>query len=113
MSNDGTINAEIGDVNFAFDGSNGDVMTYIPPFYWSRVQEDGYEVIKISNNEFKGAVHSDAFYVGRYTTASGANSKSGVTSQVSTNITTFRNQAKAKGEGWQQLDYHYFLLELL
>lgn len=113
MSNDGTINAEIGDVNFAFDGSNGDVMTYIPPFYWSRVQEDGYEVIKISNNEFKGAVHSDAFYVGRYTTASGANSKSGVTSQVSTNITTFRNQAKAKGAGWQQLDYHYFLLELL
>lgn len=113
MADDGTISAEIGDANFKFDGSNGEVMTYIPPFYYQRIQEDGYEYIRISNNYFVGSEHSSGFYIGRYTTSSGAHSKSGVTSQVSTNITTFRNQAKAKGDGWQQLDYHYCLIELL
>lgn len=113
MADDGTISAEICDANFKFDGSNGEVMTYIPPFYYQRIQEDGYEYIRISNNYFVGSEHSSGFYIGRYTTSSGTHSKSGVLSQVSTNITNFRTQAMAKGEGWQQLDYHYFLLELL
>ena len=113
MTDDETISAEIGDANFKFDGSNGEVMTYIPPFYYQRIQEDGYEYIRISNNYFVGSEHSSGFYIGRYTTSSGAHSKSGVLSQVSTNITNFRTQARAKGDGWQQLDYHYFLLELL
>ena len=113
MADNGTINAEIGDANFKFDGSNGEVMTRIPPFYYSREQDSNYEYIKISNRYFEGAKHSPEFYIGRYTSSSGAHSKSGVASQVSTNITTFRTQATAKGTGWQQLDYHYFLLELL
>ena len=113
MADDGTISAEIGDANFKFDGSNGEVMTYIPPFYYQRIQEDGYEYIRISNNYFVGSEHSSGFYIGRYTTSSGAHSKSGVLSQVSTNITSFRTQARAKGDGWQQLDYHYYLIELL
>lgn len=113
MADNGTVNAEIGDANFKFDGSNGEVMTYIPPFYWDRYQLDGYEYIKISNRYFDNAKHSSGFYLGRYTTSSGVHSKSGVASQVSTNITTFRTQATGKGTGWQQLDYHYFLLEML
>lgn len=113
MADDGTINAEIGDANFKFDGSNGEVMTYIPPFYYSRYQKDGYEYIHISKNYFGGAELSEGFYIGRYTTSSGVHSKSGVQSQVSQNITTFRTQATGKGTGWQQLDYHYFLLQLL
>lgn len=113
MADDGTINAEIGDANFKFDGSNGEVMTYIPPFYYSREQDASYEYIKISNRYFEGAKHSPEFYIGRYTTSSGVHSKSGVQSQVSQNITTFRTQATGKGTGWQQLDYHYFLLQLL
>ena len=113
MADNGTINAQIRDVNFKFDGTNGEVMTYIPPFYWKRWQDGSYEYIQISNNTFDGASYSDGFYVGRYTTSSGTHSKSGVTSQVSTNITNFRTQARAKGTGWQQLDYHYLLLQML
>lgn len=113
MADNGTINAEIGDANFKFDGSNGEVMTRIPPFYYSREQDASYEYIKISNRYFEGAKHSPQFYIGRYTTSSGVHSKSGVSSQVSQNITTFRQQATAKGTGWQQLDYHYFLLQML
>ena len=113
MADNGTINAQIGDVNFKFDGTNGEVMTYIPPFYYKRWQDSSYEYIQISNNTFDGASYSEGFYVGRYTTSSGAHSKSGVTSQVSTNITTFRTQATAKGTGWQQMDYHYLLLQML
>ena len=113
LADDGTINAEIGNVDFKFDGSNGEVMTYIPPFYYSRYRKDGYEYILISKNYFGGAVKSEGFYVGRYTTSSGVHSKSGVASQVSTNITDFRTQATGKGTGWQQLDYHYLILLLL
>lgn len=113
MADNGTINAQIGDVNFKFDGTNGEVMTYIPPFYWKRWQDSSYEYIQISNNTFDGASYSEGFYVGRYTTSSGTHSKSGVTSQVSTNITNFRTQARAKGTGWQQMDYHYLLLQML
>ena len=113
MANDGTVNAKYGDLNFAFDGSNGEVMTYIPPFYWNRWQDDEYEYIQISASRFTNSKFSDAFYIGRYTTSSGSHSYSGVASQVSTNITTFRNEAKAKGDGWGQLDYHYFLLQML
>lgn len=113
MADDGTINAQIGDVNFKFDGTNGEVMTYIPPFYWKRWQDSSYEYIQISNNAFDGASYSEGFYVGRYTTSSGHHSYSGVASLVNTNITTFRTNAKAKGTGWGQMDYHYFLLQML
>ena len=113
MADNGTINAQIGDVNFKFDGTNGEVMTYIPPFYWKRWQDSSYEYIQISNNYFDGASFSEGFYVGRYTTSSGHHSYSGVASLVNTNITTFRTNAKAKGTGWGQMDYHYFLLQML
>ena len=113
MADDGTINAIYGDVNFKFDGSNGEVMTYIPSFYYKRWQDTDYEYIQISNKLFDGASHSDGFYLGRYTTSSGAHSKSGVSSQVDTTITNFRTQAQTKGTGWQQLDWHYFLLQML
>lgn len=113
MADNGTINAEIGDVNFSFDGSNGEVMTYFPAFYWDRYQLDGYEYIKISNRYFDNAKHSEPFYLGRYTTSSGAHSKSGVQSQISTNITTFRTQARAKGSNWGIMDYRYLLVQLL
>ena len=113
MASDGTINAVIGDDNFKFDGTNGDVMTYIPEFYWDRYQENGYEYIKVSRDRFTNSKKSEAFYVGRYHTGTGALSKSGVRPQFSTSITNFRTQAQAKGSKWQQLDYHYFLLQML
>lgn len=113
MTNGGSVTAEYGDINFTFDGSNGDVMTYIPSFYIKRTQDSSNEYIQIAKHHFEGAIRIDPFYVGRYTTSSGARSLSGVNSQVSTTRANFRNQAKAKGDGWQQLDWHYFVLECL
>lgn len=104
--------AEYGDENFAFDGTNGEVMTYIPKFYLKRWQDENNEYIQIAKNHFDGATKVGDFYIGRYTIASdGTHSKSGVTSKVSQNISTFRNQCKALGSGWGQLDWHYFILE--
>mgnify|MGYP003293760902 CR=1 FL=1 len=105
--------AEIGDANFKFDGSNGEVMTYIPSFYLKRWQDENNEYMQISKFPFEGAFKVEEFYIGRYTTSSRTHSMSGVTSQVSQNITTFRNQAKAKGNGWSQLDWRYFIIQYL
>lgn len=105
--------AQYGDANFTFDGTNGEVMTYIPHFYIERTQDDTYETIRISEFMFDNAVEVPAFYIGRYTISDGYHSKNGVSSLVSTNIATFRTNTMAKGDGWHQLDWHYFVLEYL
>lgn len=110
------ITAYYGDSNFSFDGSNGEVLTMIPEFYWKRYRDDTYEYIKISKYAIDGFIKSPAFSVGRYDTSlvdSKSSSRSGVVPDVSRNITSFRNLAKALGDGFGQLDYHYFLLQLL
>ena len=113
INDNGEVLAEIGDANFAFDGTNGDVFTYIPEFYWKREVSDNTETIQISEHHFKGATHSHAFYIARYTTSVNTHSISGVASTVSTNIATFRTQAKAKGSGFGLIDYHLFLIQML
>lgn len=108
--------ADYGDPNFKFDGSNGEVLTYIPEFYWKRYVEDNYEYIKISKYPIEGFNISPAFSVGRYESSydgSKLHSKSGTFPEVSQNITTFRTRSKALGDGFGQLDYHYFLLQML
>ena len=102
-----------GDDNFAFDGSNGDVMTYIPNFFFKRWQKDGYEYVQIARHHFAGAMEIEPFYIGRYNTSSGVHSYSGVTSTVSQNIATFRTQAMSKGEKWSQLDWRLFAIQML
>lgn len=42
------ITAYYGDPTFKFDGSNGDVFTKIPEFYWKRYRDENYEYILIS-----------------------------------------------------------------
>lgn len=108
--------ADYGDPNFKFDGSNGEVLTYIPEFYWKRYVEDNYEYIKISKYPIEGFNISPAFSVGRYESSydgSKLHSKSGTFPEVSQNITTFRTRSKAVGTGFGQLDYRYFLLQML
>ena len=114
MNDNGEVIAEYGDANFAFDGTNGEVMTYIPEFYWKRdVNDAGTETIQISEYHFKGSTHSRAFYIARYTTSANTHSISGVASLVDQTISTFRTQARAKGTGWGLLDYHIFILQML
>lgn len=106
--------ARYGDANFAFDGSNGEVMTYIPQFYIKRENDGNTESIQISKAEFDGATLIEPFYVARYTIASdGAHSKSGVASKVRQTVTQFRTLANAIGSKWGQLDWHFFVIEYL
>ena len=110
------VTAWYGDANFKFDGSNGEVLTYIPEFYYKRTQENGYEYIYISKEYQDGYSKSDTFSVGRYTMSGSVNnvhSRSGVQPLVNHTITDFRTYARALGEEFGQLDYHYFILQLL
>lgn len=110
------IKAFIGDPTFSFDGSNGEVMTRIPEFYWKRYVKDGYEYILISRYHLADFVKSTEFFIGRYTSSydgTKLHSISGAFSEVSKNISWFRSNSKSVGEKWCQLDYHYFLLRML
>ena len=101
---------------FDFDGSNGEVLTYIPTFYYKRYQEDGYEYILISNKNLEGYTRSDAFSIGRYTMSGDDNavhSKSGVQPLTNKTISNFREYARKLGKEFSQLDYHYFIIQLL
>lgn len=108
--------AKIGDSNFKFDGTNGEVLTKIPEFYYKRWRDTEYEYMQISKYAIDGFTKSPAFSVGRYdsTVISGAiHSYSGYCPEVNRNITSFRNLSKAVGTNFGQLDYRYFLLQML
>ncbi len=111
------ITATYGDSNFKFDGSNGEVLTKIPEFYWKREQKDGYEYIYISKTNFEGSTKSEEFSVGRYTISepgtTGIYSKSGYAPLVNTTIAAFRTYTRNLGTGFGQMDWHYFILQML
>ena len=114
----GHVNAWYGDYNFHFDGSNGNVMTYFPKFYYRVWQEtrdnELYDKIQISHYPFPNSIESDEFYVARYKCGLD-NSKpvswSGVGPEVNRSITSFRTLFT--DNGFTQMDYHYFLIQLL
>ncbi len=111
-----TITAWYGEDNFKFDGSNGEVLTYIPEFYYKRVQKNGYEYIAITKDYQEGYSKSEAFSVGRYTMSGDTtrvHSRSGVKPFTNHTITEFRTYATNLGNEFGQLDYHYFILQLL
>ena len=109
--------AYYGDANYKADGTNGQVMTIFPEFYYKRYIEDGYEYIMISEDKLSGYIKSDQFMIGRYTmsgSASNVYSRSGYAQLVSKSIVDFRNYARNLGAGWQQLDiWRYSILQLL
>jgi hypothetical protein len=110
------ITAYYGDDNFKFDGSNGEVLTKIPEFYYKRYQDDTYEYIYISKNALEGYSKSEEFSVGRYTISGSSSrvySKSGVKPLGYATITNFRTYARNLGTGFGIMDYHYFLIQLL
>ena len=65
------VTAWYGDSNFAFDGSNGEVLTYIPGFYYKREVVNGMEYQYISKYEQEGYSYSEPFSVGRYKMSGG------------------------------------------
>ncbi len=92
------------------------IFTKIPEFYYRRYQENGYEYILISNKNIDGYTKSDEFSIGRYTMSGDENavhSKSGEQPLANKKINEFREYAKALGNEFSQLDYHYFIIQLL
>ena len=65
------ITAWYGEANFKFDGSNGEVLTYIPGFYYKREVVDGVEYQYISKYEQEGYSYSEPFSIGRYKMSGG------------------------------------------
>ena len=124
-ANTKNVTAWYGDSNFAFDGSNGEVLTYIPGFYYKREVVDGVEYQYISKYEQEGYSYSEPFSVGRYKMSGGADSGgtignvftgksiSGVYPSGSANLPTFRESASKLGTDFSILDYHYFVLQML
>lgn len=111
------VTAYYGDANFSFTGgTNIQVMTIIPEFYYRRYVSDGYEYVLISKDKLSGFIQSKEFMIGRYTmsgSASGVYSRSGQAPFTNKTIAEFRQYAKNLGAGWSQLDWHYFLIQLL
>lgn len=110
------VTAYYGDPTFKFDGTNGEVLTKIPEFYWRRYRDNSYEYILISKHKLAGFVKSEEFSVGRYTMSGDSSrvySRSGYAPLVSKTITDFRTYARNLGAGFGQMDWHYFILQML
>ena len=122
----GRVIAYHGEVGYAEDGSNGEVMVRIPEFWWKRerkIENDGkeYEYIYIADYARAGYIKSKEFFVGAYLLSTQtkddativAHSISGAIPRYNTTLANFRNYAKNTGNGFCLMDYHYFLLQML
>ena len=114
------VKAIYGDSDYRTDGTNGDVLTKIPEFYYKREQktENGktYEYIYISEAEREGYSKSEKFSIGRYlssfaTDGNSLRSVSGANVATNKSIDEFRNLAKTAE--YTLMDYRYFALQLL
>lgn len=111
------ITAYYGEPGFAFDGSNGEVLTRIPEFWYKREVKGDYEYIYISDYNRAGYKHSKEFSVGRYGISVDADGKahsySGTIPAYNKTIAAFRTLATGVGDGFCQMDTRYFILQLL
>lgn len=111
------INAYYGDPTFKFDGTNGEVLTRIPEFYWKREIINGYEYIYIADYAITGFNKSEEFSVGRYDACIDEDGKlhsySGYSPSTNKNITQHRDAAKLLSDEFCMIDYRYFMLQML
>ena len=111
------ITATIGDSNFKFDGSNGQVMTIIPEFYLKHWDDGIKEHWQISRYALEGFTKVPGFMLGRYVSGRTADNKlmsaSGLFPEVLRTITAFRTDSRAVGKDFGQVDWRYFVVQLL
>lgn len=110
------INAWFGDANFKFDGTNGDVFTYIPKTYWRIYQENDYDYVLLADYPKAGFTEIDGFFIGRYNgsiVSDKLHSYSGLVPTTGKTIGQFRTLAKALGDKFSQLDWRYFVIQML
>lgn len=109
------ITARYGDANFKEDGTNGEVMITIPEFYL-KIWQDTDMHIQCSPYAIDGFTKIPAFMIGAYPTTvidGKAHSYSDTFPEVNRNITSFRTLSSAVGDDFGQLDYRYFILQIL
>lgn len=110
------INAWFGDANFKFDGTNGDVFTHVPKTYWKIYQEDDYDYVLLADYPKAGFMEVDGFFAGRYNGAvvdDVLHTYSGLVPTTNKTIGAFRTLANALGDNFSQLDWRYFILQML
>lgn len=112
------INAWFGDANFKFDGTNGDVFTHVPKTYWKIYQENDYDYVLLADYPKAGFIEVDGFFVGRYNGSVVSDdgllhTYSGLVPTTSKTIGAFRTLANALGDNFSQLDWRYFVLQML
>lgn len=109
------ITAWIGDDSFKFDGSNGEVLTLIPEFYYKHFIENGYEYFYITRGDAEGYTKSKEFSIGRYEMSIIDGVGHSFSGQVpsSTFVTETRNSARATGDGFGLMDHRYFVIQML
>ena len=111
------INAYYGDPTFKFDGTNGEVLTRIPEFYWKREIIDGYEYIYIADYAIAGFNKAEQFSIGRYDACIDEDGKlhsfSGYSPSTNKTITQHRAAAELLSDEFNMIDYRYFLLQIL
>lgn len=112
------INAWFGDANFKFDGSKGDVFTYYPKTYWKIYQENDYDYVLLADYPKAGFTEIDGFFMGRYNASVVADdgllhTYSGLVPTTNKTIGAFRTLAKALGDNFSQLDWRYFVVQML
>lgn len=110
------IKAWFGDANFKFDGTNGDVFTHVPKTYWRIYQDNDYDYVLLADYPRVGFMEIDGFFVGRYNGAvvdDVLHTYSGLVPTTSKTIGAFRTLANALGDNFSQLDWRYFVLQML
>ena len=110
------INAWFGDANFKFDGTNGDVFTHIPKTYWKIYQDNDYDYVLLADYPRAGFMEVDGFFIGRYNASVVSDvlhSYSGLVPTTNKTIGQFRTLANALGSNFSQLDWRYFVLQML
>lgn len=111
------VKAYIGEPGFKFDGTNGEVLTRIPEFWYKREIKEDYEYIYIADYNRAGYKHSKEFSIGRYDISVDANGKahsiSGQIPAYNKTISAFRTLATGVGTGFGILDTRYFILQML
>lgn len=109
--------AYYGDVDFKFDGTNGDVYTHIPTFWINVYEENDYQYILIADYARTGFTEIKEFDIARYQAGIGSDEKlhsySGLAGADFKSITTFRTLAENLGEEFCLLDWRYFAIQCL
>lgn len=110
------VNAWIDEPTFKFDGTNGDVFTYIPATHWKIYQEDDYDYILLADFPCTGFTKVNPFYMSRYLLSkeeAKVRSVSNKYALVNQSLLQFRTAVKALSNNCSVLDWRYYIIQLL